>query len=165
MRRQGLNTPYLSTRTKLNKVYKLSATAEPLLLYRCCYKPFYSSFMKLYRIQSLNNESMWYSFDGKFTDKIKNITGQSIPMPFEEFRQKNKKVKLLSSVDDMMMFPNWFAKQQIERLFNSGYSLFEYKVDSCICLPKGETLFDFNRVISRKEIQKDIVDVFYPNGL
>lgn len=74
-------------------------------------------------------------------------------------------MKLLSSVDDMMMFPNWFAKQQIERLFNSGYSLFEYKVDSCIYLPKGETLFDFNRVISRKEIQKDIVDVFYPNGL
>jgi hypothetical protein len=26
MRRQGLNTPYLPTRTKLNKVYKLSAT-------------------------------------------------------------------------------------------------------------------------------------------
>lgn len=121
--------------------------------------------MELYRIQSLKDESMWYSFDGKFTDKIKSITGQSIPMPFDEFRQQDKKMKLLSSVEDMMMFPNWFTKEQIEKLFNSGYSLFKYEVESCIYMPKGETLFDFNKVISKIEIQKDIVEVFYPNGL
>jgi hypothetical protein len=40
MRRQGLNAPYLSTRTKITKVYKLSATTTPLLLHRCCYSQF-----------------------------------------------------------------------------------------------------------------------------
>ena len=40
MRRQGLKSTYLSTRTNLIKCYKLSATTEPLLLHRRCYKPF-----------------------------------------------------------------------------------------------------------------------------
>ena len=47
--------------------------------------------MEIYRIQSLKKESLWYSFDGKFEDKIKSITGQSIPMPWEDFRQLNDK--------------------------------------------------------------------------
>jgi len=42
MRRQGLNAPYLSFRTKLRRVHKLSATTD-LLLHRCCYKSFYSN--------------------------------------------------------------------------------------------------------------------------
>ena len=33
--------------------------------------------MKLYRIQSIKRESLWYSFDGKFKDKLKEITKES----------------------------------------------------------------------------------------
>lgn len=113
--------------------------------------------MKLYRIQSIHKESLWYSFDGKFKDKLKDITGQEVPMPWEDFRQAEKKVKLLSSVENLEMFPNWFSKSQINKLFNSGYSLFEYEVDKGIYLPKGEVLFDFNKVISSNEIQMDIL--------
>ena len=113
--------------------------------------------MKLYRIQSIRKESLWYSFDGKFKDKLKDITGQEVPMPWEDFRQAEKKVKLLSSVESLEMFPNWFSKDQINKLFNSGYSLFEYEVDKGIYLPKGEVLFDFNKVISSNEIQMEIL--------
>lgn len=113
--------------------------------------------MKLYRIQSIRKESLWYSFDGKFKDKLKDITGQEVPMPWEDFRQAEKKVKLLSSVERLEMFPNWFSKDQINKLFNSGYSLFEYEVDKGFYLPKGEVLFDFNKVISSNEIQMDIL--------
>lgn len=117
--------------------------------------------MKIFRIQSLKNESLWYSFDGKFEDKIKSITGQSIPMSWEEFRQSNDKVKFLSSVKDIQMFPHWFTKEQINKLFNSGYSLFEYEVPEIIELPMGECLFDFNKVESHKEIQSSILDILY----
>lgn len=113
--------------------------------------------MKLYRIQSIQKESLWYSFDGKFTDKLKDITGQEVPMPWEDFRQAEEKVKLLSSVESLEMFPNWFSKKQIEKLFNSGYSLFEYEVEKGIYLPKGEVLFDFDKVISFNEIQMEIL--------
>lgn len=77
---------------------------------------------KLYRIQSLKKESLWYSFDGKFKDRYKEVSGIEIPMPFENFRQQDSKVKLLSSVEDINMFPNWFSKEDINKLFNSGYS-------------------------------------------
>lgn len=120
--------------------------------------------MKLFRIQSIRKESLWYSFDGKFKDKLKDITGQEVPMPWEEFRQKDSEIKLLSSVEDIQMFPNWFTKDQVEKLFNSGYSLFEYEVDKGIYLPKGEILFDYNKVISCKEIQKEILDVYSFNN-
>ena len=39
-RSERFNAPYLLFRTKLTKVHKLSATTKPLLLHRCCYKPF-----------------------------------------------------------------------------------------------------------------------------
>ena len=123
----------------------------------CCALLIYN-IMKLFRIQSLKKESLWYSFDGKFKDKLKDITGQEVPMPWEDFRQENNKLKLLSSVEDIKMLPNWFTKEQIEMLFNSGYSLFEYEVDKGIYLPKGEVLFDYNKVISCKEIQKEILN-------
>ena len=113
--------------------------------------------MKLYRIQSIRKESLWYSFDGKFNVKLMDISGQEVPMPWEDFRQAEKKVKLLSSVENLEMFPNWFSKDQINKLFNSGYSLFEYEVDKGIYLPKGEVLFDFNKVISSNEIQMEIL--------
>lgn len=58
--------------------------------------------MKLFRIQSIRKESLWYSFDGKFKDKLKDITGQEVPMPWEAFRQENNKLKLLSSVGGML---------------------------------------------------------------
>lgn len=76
--------------------------------------------MEVYRIQSLKKESLWYSFDGKFEDKIKSITGQSIPMPWEDFRQSNDKIKLLSSVKDIQMFPHWFSEEQINKLLIRG---------------------------------------------
>lgn len=118
--------------------------------------------MKLFRIQSIRKESLWYSFDGKFKDKLKEITGQEVPMPFDKKRKslriKDPKVKFLSAVEDIKMFPNWFSKEQIEMLFNSGYSLFEYEVENGIYLPKGEVLFDYNKVISSKEIQKEIIN-------
>lgn len=118
--------------------------------------------MKLFRIQSIRKESLWYSFDGKFKDKLKEITGQEVPMPFDKKRKllriKDPNVKFLSAVEDIKMFPNWFTKEQIEMLFNSGYSLFEYEVDKGIYLPKGEVLFDYNKVISCKEIQKEILN-------
>ena len=117
--------------------------------------------MEIYRIQSLKKESLWYSFDGKFEDKIKSITGQSIPMPWEEFRQLDDKIKLLSSVKDIQMFPHWFSEEQINKLFNSGYSLYKYDVPEIIELPKGECLFDYNKVNSCEEIQSSILDVFY----
>lgn len=120
--------------------------------------------MKLFRIQSIRKESLWYSFDGKFKDKLKDITGQEVPMPWEEFRQQDNEIKLLSSVEDIQMFPNWFTKDQVEKLFNSGYSLFEYEVDKGMYLPKGEILFDYNKVISCKEIQKEILDVYSFNN-
>ena len=117
--------------------------------------------IELYRIESLKKESLWYSFDGKFKDKIKSITGQSIPMPWEDFRQLNDKIKLLSSVKDIQMFPNWFSEEQINKLFNSGYSLYKYDVSEIIELPKGECLFDYNKVINCEEVQFSILnDVF-----
>lgn len=118
--------------------------------------------MEIYRIQSLKKESLWYSFDGKFEDKIKSITGQSVPMPWEGFRQLDDKIKLLSSVKDIQMFPHWFNEEQINKLFNSGYSLYKYDVPEIIELPKGECLFDYNKVIKCEEIQSSILDVFYP---
>lgn len=114
----------------------------------------------LYRIQSIRRESLWYSFDGEFKDRLSKITGQSIPMPFEEARQSDNSLKLLSAVEDIQMFPNWFSKDQIEKLFNSGYSLFKYEVDKCIYLPKGEVVFDYNQAISSQEIQQDILKVY-----
>ena len=116
--------------------------------------------MELYRIQSRFNESMWYSFKGKYTNRFEELTGQFVPMPFEEFRQLEKSIKLLSSVEDIEMFPNWFSKKQIDLLFNSGYSLFKYDVNSGIHLPKGEVLFDFNKVNSMEEIQNDILRIY-----
>ena len=114
----------------------------------------------LFRIQSLKRESLWYSFDGKFEDRLIDITGQTLPMPFEEFRQLDKNSKLLSSVEDIKMFPNWFTPEQIEKLFNSGYSLFKYNVEKAIYLPKGEVLFDFNNdVISCEEVMDDILNI------
>lgn len=117
--------------------------------------------MKLYRIQSIRKESLWYSFDGEFKDRLKDVTGQEIPMPFDKNRKslriKDPKVKFLSSVESLDMFPNWFSKDQINKLFNSGYSLFEYEVDKGIYLPKGEVLFDFNKVINSNEIQMEIL--------
>lgn len=108
----------------------------------------------LYRIQSIKQESLWYSIDGKFEDKLKKITGQEIPMPFEEWRQLDQKVKLLSSVKNMEDFKNWFTKDQIYKMFNSGYSLFKYEVTDPIVLPRGEVLFDLNNsVIECVEIQ------------
>ena len=115
--------------------------------------------MKLYRIQSLSRKSLWYTFDGKFKDNLVSITGQTIPMPWEEMRQADPKVKLLSSVLDINMFPFWFTKRQINMLFNSGYSLFEYMVESGICMPKGEVLFDYNKVISMQENMDLILNV------
>lgn len=117
--------------------------------------------MEIYRIQSLKKESLWYSFEGKFEDKIKTITGQSIPMPWEEFRQIDDKVKLLSSVQHINMLPHWFNKEQINKLFNSGFSLFKYEVSEIIELPKGECLFDFNKIISCEEIQTSILQAYY----
>ena len=114
----------------------------------------------LYRIQSIKRESLWYSFDGEFKDRLSKITGQSIPMPFQIERQSNKNQKLLSAVENIEMFPNWFSKDQIEKLFNSGYSLFMYEVDKGIYLPKGEVVFDYNKVISSKEVQQDILKVY-----
>src|SRR5699024_3410162 len=116
--------------------------------------------MKLYRIQSVKNESLWYSFDGKFKDRLKDITGEEIPMPWEEFRQIDNKLKLLSSVKDLNMFPNWFSEDHIKKLFNSGYSLFEYEVNNFIELTFGEVLFDYNAVLSSKEIQEDILKIY-----
>lgn len=116
--------------------------------------------MKLYRIQSIHQESLWYSFDGKFTDRIRKITGQSIPMPWEEMRQADNSKKLLSSVEDIQMFPYWFSAEQIEKMFNAGYSLFEFEVDGGLYLPKGEVLFDNNRVISCREVQEEILKVY-----
>ena len=116
--------------------------------------------MKLYRIQSIKNESLWYSFDGKFKDKLKEITGEEIPMPWEEFRQIDNKLKLLSSVKDLKMFPNWFSEEHVRRLFNSGYSLFEYEVNDFIELPFGEVIFNYNTVLYSKEIQEDILKVY-----
>jgi|SRR5690625_923179 len=116
--------------------------------------------MKLYRIQSIKRESLWYSFDGKFEDKLKEITGEEIPMPWEEFRQIDNKLKLLSSVKDLKMLPNWFSEDHIRRLFNSGYSLFEYEVNDFIELTFGEVLFDYNTVLSSKEIQEDILKIY-----
>lgn len=108
----------------------------------------------LYRIQSIKQESLWYSIDGKFEDKLKKITGQEIPMPFEKWRQLDQKVKLLSSVKNMEDFKNWFTKDQIYKMFNSGYSLFKYEVTDPIVLPRGEVLFDLNNsVIECVEIQ------------
>ena len=117
--------------------------------------------MKLYRIQSIKRESLWYSFDGKFKDRLKDITGEEIPMPWEEFRQIDNKLKLLSSVKDLNMFPNWFSEEQINKLFNSGYSLYKYDVPEIIELPKGECLFDYNKVINCEEVQSSILDVLY----
>src|SRR5690606_9083287 len=114
----------------------------------------------LYRIQSIRGESLWYSFDGKFEDRLFKITEQSIPMPFDYDRQSDKSLKLLSAVEDIQMFPNWFSKEQIEKLFNSGYSLFKYEVDKCIYLPKGEVVFDYNTAISSLEVQEDILKVY-----
>ena len=52
MRRQGLKSTYLSTRTNLIKCYKLSATITPLLLHRCCYKPLiFKTMSKLKELQ------------------------------------------------------------------------------------------------------------------
>lgn len=115
----------------------------------------------IYRIQSIKRESLWYSIDGKFEDRLKKITGQEIPMPFEKWRQLDKKVKLLSSVKNMEDFKNWFTKDQIYKMFNSGYSLFQYEVSDTIELPKGEILFDLNNwVLNSKEIQNDILKLY-----
>lgn len=113
----------------------------------------------IFRIQSIRNESLWYSFDGKFTDRIKKITGQSIPMPFDKKRETVGKVKLLSAVADINNLPLWFSSQQIEKLFNNGYSLFEYQVENYLTLPKGEILFDYNKAI-KKENQDLILKVY-----
>jgi len=83
-------------------------------------------------------------------------------MPWEDFRQLNDKIKLLSSVKDIQMFPHWFSKEQIDKFFNSGYSLYRYDVPEIIELSKGECLFDYNKVINCEEAQSSILDVFYP---
>lgn len=114
----------------------------------------------LYRIQSLKRESLWYSFDGKFKDNLKEITGQSIPMPFDESRESNDSEKLLSAVEDINNLPLWFSKDQIFKLFNSGYSLFRYEVDNGIYLPKGEVVFDYNKALKCDEVQNLIFDVY-----
>src|SRR5690625_7966191 len=97
--------------------------------------------MKLYRIQSIKRESLWYSFDGKFEDKLKEITGEEIPMPWEEFRQIDNKLKLLSSVKDLKMLPKWFSEDHISRLFNSGYYMFDYIINDFIVFTLGVILF------------------------
>ena len=51
--------------------------------------------MKLFRIQSIRKESLWYSFDGKFKDKLKEITGQEVPMPWEDYRQQDEKLLII----------------------------------------------------------------------
>ena len=82
-------------------------------------------------------------------------------MLFRSFRQLNDKIKLLSSVKDIQMFPHWFSKEQINKIFNSGYSLYKYDVPEIIELPKGECLFDYNKVINCEEVQSSILDVIY----
>src|SRR5690606_23247740 len=116
----------------------------------------------VYRIQSIRNESLWYTFNGEFTDRIKKITGQSIPMPYDKARETTGEIKLLSAVADIHNLPLWFSKDQIDKLFNSGYSLFEYQVEDFLTLPKGEILFDFNKAVG-VENQSLILDIYRIN--
>lgn len=64
MRRQGLKGTYLSTRTKLIKCFKLSATTEPLLLHRCCYSQLF------YKI-------MYYQFEQQFRKEMPQTVGET----------------------------------------------------------------------------------------
>ncbi len=111
----------------------------------------------LYRIQDENAESMWYNIDGKFVDKIREITGQEIPMSFDYSRIKDKNTKLISSVEDVNMFPNWFSKEQIIALCNNGFRLYEYRVDKCFYYPKDEVLFDLNKIKSVRKIDELLI--------
>lgn len=111
--------------------------------------------MELYRIQSIKRESLWYSFDGEFKDRMKQITGKDIPMPFEEWRQE--KGKLLSSCAQIEHLKDWFDNELLYKLFNSGYSLFKYEVDGYIVLPKNECVFDFEKTKNVVELDMNLI--------
>lgn len=104
----------------------------------------------IYRIQTIDNDGMWYSIDGTFTDRLKEITGQSMPMERCYFRENY--ANLLSGVKDLDSLYLWFSKEQITKLLNSGYSLYKYKVEEYITLENGEVLFDPDKCLAQYQM-------------
>lgn len=78
-----------------------------------------------YRIGTDSKEGLWYNKDGTFSGIIHNeftwLNASSLQMPHEP-----QLVGYLSVADSLEHLYQWFTKDEILKLQNMGFSIFEY---------------------------------------
>lgn len=81
---------------------------------------------KYYRVANLEtNQGLWYDMDGNFTglihDKYNFCLNTELPMPFDP-----DLVGWLSATDSLDELYMWFPPEDIKKLEEYGYRVFEY---------------------------------------
>ncbi|MDU1892955.1 MAG: hypothetical protein E6767_19925 [Dysgonomonas sp.] len=84
---------------------------------------------RFYRVANIiNNQGLWYDMDGNFTglihSKFNFCTNHNLEMPYDE-----NVIGYLSAADNLEDVSKWFTKDDIRRLEEYDYHLFEYISD------------------------------------
>jgi hypothetical protein len=84
-----------------------------------------------YRVQQEDNtQGLWYNRDGTFNNRIVTpeynyLKAHSVPMSFD----KEIAGGWLSAVKNIKTLDNWFSKDELEKLKEQGFYVFEFKVE------------------------------------
>ena len=78
-----------------------------------------------YRIGSIDSIGLWYNKDGSYTGLIHNefnwLNASKLEMPFDK-----ELVNYISVADSLEHFYQWFNREEILKLQDLGFSIFEY---------------------------------------
>jgi hypothetical protein len=79
-----------------------------------------------YRVGTDSTEGLWYNKNGEFTglihDEFKWINASNLIMPFEQ-----ELVGYLSVADSLEHLYQWFSKEELIKLKEIGFKIFEYE--------------------------------------
>lgn len=113
--------------------------------------------MKIYRIENtITNHGMWYKEDGTYDPFILKLTeGKSKHLPMEHHeRYSEGGIKWFSGCDSVEMLKQWFSKQDVFELLQSGYGLYEFEC-SQYKQEENQTLFSREGIVNKHKIGMD----------
>jgi len=105
-----------------------------------------------YRVGTDTKEGLWYDKDGKFTglihDKFKWCFASALKMPFED-----ELVGYLSVADSLEYLYQWFSKEELLKLQELGFNIYEYKATDY----KFYDLYKHNVINEKSSIINNII--------
>jgi hypothetical protein len=109
---------------------------------------------RFYRVGIVNNNNtgLWYNQQGEFTglihEKFEWLGASKLEMPYD-----TEIVGYLSVADSMQHLYQWFTKDEILKLQECGYAVFEYVADDY----KFYNLYQHNVINAQTSIVNNII--------